>query len=289
MKRIVTILLTLAICLTICACGEFKTPQVAATTLPVYEFTTALCSGTDIRVARLITENVSCLHDYTLQTSQMRAVESAEYIVISGAGLESFLDDVLTDKSKIIDSSTGISLLESCEHHHGDHAHETYDAHIWLSPLNAKLMASNICDGLTQAYPEYADCFYANLVELHAELDELIVFAENALGDLPNRQIITFHDGFSYMADAYDLTILRAIEEESGSEASAAELIDLINVVKENDLRVIFTEANGSTSAADIISAETGVQIYTLDMCLSGESYVNGMYENIKTLKEALE
>ena len=66
MKRIATIFFTLVLCLVLCACGESKTAQLAATTLPVYEFTAALCAGTDIAVTKLITENVSCLHDYTL-------------------------------------------------------------------------------------------------------------------------------------------------------------------------------------------------------------------------------
>lgn len=290
MKRITIILLVLAACLALCACGESQTAQVAATTLPVYDFTTALCTGTDIAVTRLITENISCLHDYTLQTAQMRAAESAEYIVISGVGLETFLDDVLTDQNKIIDSSAGIFLLESCEkhEHHSEHSHDTYDSHIWLSPANAKIMASNICVGLTKAYPKYADIFTANLAALNTELDKLINYADDALTDLYSRQVITFHNGFSYMAEAYDLTILRAIEEESGSEASAAELIELISIVNDHNIKAIFTETNGSASAAEIISAETGVQIYTLDMCLSGDSYIDGMYKNINTLKEAL-
>ena len=60
--------------------------DIAATTLPVYEFTAQLCQGTDLTVARLITEPVSCLHDYSLGVRQVRAVEAASTIVISGVG-----------------------------------------------------------------------------------------------------------------------------------------------------------------------------------------------------------
>lgn len=290
MKRIATIFFTLVLCLVLCACGETRTAKVAATTLPVYEFTAALCAGTDIAVTKLITENVSCLHDYTLQTAQMRAAESAAYIVISGAGLESFLDDALTDTSKLIDASANIPLLTSCQHHdhHNEHGHDEHDPHIWLSPQNAKIMGANICAGLAEAYPEYAKIFSDNLAALNTKLDALEAYAADTLSDLSNRQIITFHDGFSYMADAYGLTILHAIEEESGSEASALELIELINTVNDHNIKVIFTETNGSSSAAGIISAETGAEIYTLDMCISGDSYIDAMYQNIDTIKEAL-
>ena len=99
---------------------------------------------------------------------------------------------------------------------------------------------------------------------------------------------MTFHDGFSYFAQAFNLTILEAVEEESGSEASAQELKHLTGVVRENDLPAIFTERNGSTSAAGVISQETGVTVYSLDMAMAGDSYFDAMYRNIDTIKEAL-
>ena len=100
--------------------------------------------------------------------------------------------------------------------------------------------------------------------------------------------MVTFHDGFAYFADAFSLTILEAIEEESGSEASAKDLIHLIEEVEHHDLPAVFTEKNGSPSAAQVISRETGAGIYALDMAMSGESYFEAMYHNIDTIKEAL-
>ncbi len=291
MKRRITIIILLTICLSLTACAKKASAQIVATTRPVYEFTVALCDGTDFSVTQLITENISCLHDYTLQTSQMQAIESAEHIVISGAGLEAFLEDVLQDTDKIIDASAGVPLLSIGDHHehHGDHAHHEDDPHIWLSPANAKIMANNICSELTFAYPQHAQVFSANLHALNAKLDKLQQHADAVLSGITARKIITFHDGFSYMADALDLEILHAIEEESGSEASAAELIQLIDTVNTHKLNVIFTETNGSCSAADIISRETGARIFQLDMCISCDSYINAMYQNINTLREALE
>ena len=106
--------------------------------------------------------------------------------------------------------------------------------------------------------------------------------------DLSCRKLITFHDGFAYFAESFDLTILEAVEEESGSEASAKELKPLIELVRQYKLPAIFTEKNGSTSAAAVISAETGARVYTLAMALAGDSYFEAMYHNIDTIKEAL-
>ena len=78
------------------------------------------------------------------------------------------------------------------------------------------------------------------------------------------------------------------MEEESGSEASAGELKELCGLVWEHQLPAIFTEVSGSTRAAEIISRETGVGIFVLDMAMSGNSYFDAMYKNIDTVKEAL-
>ena len=288
-----SLLILMLACVLLCGCGQQAAPaQIAATTLPVYEFTAALCEGTPITVTRLVTEEVSCLHDYSLNVRQVKAAEAAELIVISGAGLEEFLDDLLADKS-VIDASQNIELLcpQEEEDHH-DHGHEGHhhesDPHIWLSPELAQTMVRNITSGLSSRYPEFSDTFSHNESALIAQLEVLEAYGKESLSELSCREMITFHDGFAYFAESFDLTILEAVEEESGSEASAKELIHLIEEVEHHQLPAIFIETNGSVSAADIISRETGAKVFALDMAMSGDSYFNAMYQNIDTIKEAL-
>ena len=293
MRRICLILLL--VCLLLSGCQTADTPaMVVATTLPVYDFTVALCQSTDITVERLINESVSCLHDYSLSVSQVKAVESAEIIVCSGAGLEDFLSDLLENSVKV-DASAGISLLcTSHSHDHDDHAHHAHedtqevDAHIWLSPANASCMAKNIAAGLIDHYPQHEQQIQNNLTVLLQNLDVLQQYGQQTLSELRSRDLITFHDGFSYFADSFDLHILEAVEEESGSEASAKELIHLITLVQDHKLPAIFTETHGSVSAANVISRETGANIYALDMCMGDTGYFEAMYRNIDTIKEAL-
>ena len=291
MKYMKIVIAAIVSVLLLCGCAPFaQTAQIAATTLPVWEFSSRLCAGTPITVTRLVTEQISCLHDYSLNVRQVKAAEAAETIVISGAGLEDFLDDLLLNAS-IVDASAGIPLMCSAEEdaHHGEahHDHEK-DPHIWLSPENAKVMARNICAGLSARYPEYTQTFEDNLDGLLTDLTALQQYGEDTLSELQCRKLITFHDGFSYFAEAFDLTIVKAVEEESGSEASARELIELISLVQEQSLPAVFTETNGSTSAAHIIARETGCGLYALDMAMSAEGYFDAMYHNIDTIKEAL-
>lgn len=289
------IILTAALAALLCGCApKADYAPIAATTLPVWDFTSRLCQDTPLAVTRLVTEQVSCLHDYSLNVRQVKAAEAAQVVVISGAGLEDFLDDLLLDVPTI-DASQGISLLHSDEaheeeehHHEEDGHHHEEDPHIWLSPENALVMAQNICEGLSRQYPDYEDTFRANLDELLSQLEALQSYGEEQLSGLQCRELIPFHDGFSYFAQAFHLTILESVEEESGSEASAKDLIHLTELVRTHDLPAIFTEVSGSDSAARVIARETGCKVYALDMTMSGDSYFEAMYHNIDTIREAL-
>ena len=294
MKKFLIILL---LCLTLGGCAPAEHAVIAATTLPVWQFTCRLTEGTGLTVTRLVTESVSCLHDYTLTVDQMKAIEKADAVVLSGAGLEEFLEEALGSASHIIDSSEGIALLEGGHHHHHEgeepeHEEEAHhhdmDPHLWLSPTCAMAQAKNICAGLSALYPEYQGIFEENHTELLTDLTSLRDYGTEALSELSCREILTFHDGFAYLAEEFGIDIVEAIEEESGAEASAKELIHLIEEVRHHDIGAIFVEENGSGSAAAIIAAETGAKCGMLHMAMSGTDYFEAMYANIDALKEAL-
>lgn len=263
--------------------------DVAATTGPVAQFAQAIADGTPVTVAQVISEPVSCLHDYTLSVEQMKVLEQSDLVLLSGLGLEDFMADILGDKTTV-DCAQGADLLHLEGHdEHDGHEHGHFDPHLWLSPENAAVMAENICRALSAQYPDFAQDFRTNTDTLTARLGQLQAYGQAALSDLSCRELITFHDGFAYLAHSFDLEILEAIEEESGSEASAKELIHMIELVENHQLPAIFTEKNGSVSAASVICAETGVSSFALDMAMGGSDYFAAMEENINTLKEALQ
>lgn len=286
-KFLIAIVLLLSI-VPVSGCSRQANAQIVATTKPVYDFTSALCQNTDLNVSLLVSEKLSCLHDYTLQVHQMRAIESAELLILSGAGLEDFLEDALANADHVIDSSEGIILHCADHSHHGEEHHHEHDPHIWLSVENARSMAQNIYRGLLQKYPQYQSVFEKNLFDLTVQFDQLDSYGKETLSQLSTDQLITFHDGFSYFADYWGLHILHSLEEESGSEASAAELKELIRLVRDNEIPAIFVEENGSTSAAYTVAQETGIRVYALNMGMSGNDYFEVMYSNIDTIREAL-
>lgn len=280
MKKRIALLVLCAMLLT--ACGttpQTGGPTVAATTAPLAQFLEALCENTDIRVDLVISEPVSCLHDYSLTVGQMRTIGAADCLFLSGAGLEEFMADALSQAKATVDCSQNLDLLE---------LDGESDPHIWLAPKNAEVMAKNAADGLTALYPQYGDTFRKNLAALIARLEDLQQYGEDALKDLSCRELITFHDGFAYFAGAFDLTILASIEEESGSEASAKSLAEISTLVESHNIPVVFMEANGSTAGAEAIARETRCGLSTLSTGLGGSDYFDILRQNIDAVKEAL-
>lgn len=300
MKKILSIMLG-ACLLAAAGCSAPQTQEeqsrltVVTSTYPVYLFASAVCEGVEgVTVERLNTGETSCLHDYTLSVDDMRMLEQADVVVLNGAGLEDFMSDALaTSSAQVIDCSEGVDLLENLAHDHeegdeADHDHGHYDPHYWMDPRNAALAVGSILNGLCQADPDYDGEYQENaeraavlLNSWHPELQDMLQDSQVEISGL-----ITFHDGFQYFAKAFDLPLLAAIEEEAGSEASAKEITEITQMVKEYELPVIFTEVNGSDATAQAISRETGCQVAQLTMLMDGpdaalSNYYDGLKNNI--------
>ena len=296
MKKLLAAACTLGLLLSACSSPAASQPEddgklhVLATTYPVYLFTTAVTEGVDnVEVSLLVNQQTSCLHDYTLTVNDMKAIEGADVIIMNGAGLEDFMDDALAaSDAPVIDCSEGIDLLPAMGHEGHDHDTE-YDPHIWMNEESAAVMMNNIVHGLGELDGANLEQYTENGTAAIA----LLPGDDPRLAELACPYLITFHDGFQYFALDNGLTLLKAIEEEEGSEASAAEIKEIVALIEEYDIPAIFTEVNGSDATAQAISRETGCEVYQLDMIMSGDGtgiqpYVDAMEKNIDTIVEAL-
>lgn len=273
MKKILVLLLALLL-LAGCVPRNDTTGStvIAATTAPVAQFAQAIVNGTDLQVQCVVTDAVSCLHDYTLSVAQMALLEQADTVIISGMGLEDFMQDVLP--GDVIDASSGVEELIPG------------DPHYWLDPDRAADMAEGICRGLSAKYPRYAEKFALNLEMLEQRFEMLEGYAEQQLEHVRTPGLVTFHDGFSYFADFVDMPLLAAMEVEAGSEPAAKDLMDIIDLVKARSLPAVFTEVNGTAAAAEIVHRETGCNIFDLDMAMQNDYFI-AMEHNIETMREA--
>ncbi|WP_209342818.1 metal ABC transporter substrate-binding protein [Flavonifractor sp. AGMB03687] len=296
MKKLFAPLCALVLLLSACGQPAASQPQgedtlhIVATTYPVYLFTTAVTEGAEgVEVSLLVNQQTSCLHDYTLTVSDMKAIEGADVIVMNGAGLEEFMDDALSaSDAQVIDCSEGIDLLPAQGHEGHDHDAE-YDPHIWMDPANAQVMLGTIADQLGQITGQDLQ---ARCTEVQQQVEQANQQWKEQVSTLSAPKLITFHDGFQYFSRTFGLELLKAIEEEEGSEASAQEIKEIVSLVEQYQLPAIFTEVNGSESTAQAISRESGCGVYQLNMIMSGDGtgiqpYLDAMQNNIDTIVEA--
>lgn len=243
-----------------------------------------------------------CLHDYQLTPADMSKLEKADCIVINGAGMESFMDDFLHKRSDItiIDASADNTLLHDDEktvsfdsrHDHDHHHHETVNPHVWLSPSQYIIQIQTITSGLCSwdtanaaLYRKNSDDYITRVRKMKDDLDSL-------LRDIAHRDIITFHSAFNYFASDYNLTVRAVIQQEPGQEPSAAELIELIKIIKSHNIRSVFVEPQYRSKTADVLSRETAIRVDTLDPVVTGnlnpDAYINAMLKNGQVLHAAL-
>ena len=162
-----------------------------------------------------------------------------------------------------------------------------------MDPNRASIMVDTIQVGLAALDGEHAKTYQANARQAR---EQLIGFHKEHCSTgttLAHNQLITFHDGFQYFAQAFDLTLLKAIEEEEGATASAAEIQEIVELIREHHIPAIFTERNGSSATARAIAAETGCGVGELDMIMSGDGvglqpYLDAMSRNLVAIEEAL-
>lgn len=273
------------------ACGTEKKSdklKIVTSFYPIYIETLNIAGNVEgVEVVNLTPPQTGCLHDYQLTTEDMKTLETVDIFVVNGLGMESFMDKVISARKdlKIIDASKteDIYLLKD-----GD----DINPHVWMSITYAMAQVREINRQLCELDPAHAEKYKMNALEYLNKLSDLRDEMHLALDNLPNKDIITFHEAFPYFASEFKFNIVGVIEREPGTEPTPQELKETIEKVNSLPVKIIFIEPQYSPKAADTIANETGAIISVLDPVVTGENkpddYLNKMLINTTTLVTAL-
>ena len=295
MKRFTALLLVLVLfpCLAL-------SETVVTSFYPVWIMTLNLTRGLEdhVTVRNLAAPSVGCLHDYQLQTSDMKVLSGADAFVVNGAGMEAFLPEIARalPHLPVIEASEGIDLLEN-----GDAVEileseeEEVNSHLWLDPVRAVRMAENIAAGLVRLMPEEESVISANLQDYRSRLETLDQQLREGLEDLPRRDIVTFHEAFPYFAAAYGLHVVAVVNREPGEVLTPAQMAVLVREISRLGNPPLFVEPQYTDLSAQTLSRETGSSVWSLDPMVTGpeedvpfDYYETVMLRNMDTLIEAL-
>ena len=313
MKCFTTILISLALALSLAACAapeaeEHEGVSVVATVFAPYDFARELVG--ELGTVTMLLPPGAEAHSYEPTPKDILEIQSADVFIYVGGESDAWVADVLDsvagdvravtlmDCVELLEEET-VEAMEGEDHAGHDHAHEAeYDEHVWTSPRNAALICEKIAAALCEADPENAGEYNANLASYRAELAKLDAAFTAIVADGARKTII-FADRFPllYFARAYGLTYYAAFPGCSeDAEPSAATVAFIIDKVREEDIPVVFHVELANEDMADIVCDETGAVKRQFNACHNvtraqfnaGVTYLELMWENTEVLKEAL-
>lgn len=234
----------------------------------------------NVTLANLSEPQTGCMHDYQLTPEDMKLLSKADLFIINGGGIENFLSKVAKSypNLKILDASEDVELLEE-------------NSHVWMSIKRHKKQVENITRGLCELdegnrgyYEEQKEAYLMELSKLEEEQEEI-------RRKVQGESIISFHEAYHYLAEDYGLTVAFTLDLDEERQVSAGEVAEVISALKDNDSPVIFAEELYGSEMAEMVKKEADAAVCYLDTILRGDynphSYLQGMEENIRVIKEA--
>jgi zinc transport system substrate-binding protein len=216
-------------------------------------------------------------HNYALRPSDVRKVQSVDLLYWIGPDMEGFLPRVLkgrTRPSVAVQDLPGLKLrhfaennshAEEADEHDHDHRPGNLDAHLWLSPINARVIATKMAADLSAADPANAARYQSNLKAFDERLDALDLRLKARLAGIAGKPYFVFHEAFDYFEDAYGLkhtgVFSVAAEVQPGAQHVAAMRTRLQEVGK----TCVFSEPPLRPRLAETLVAGLPVKLAELD------------------------
>ena len=254
-------------CLSACkpsAQSEQK-PTITVTLEPLRYFTEAI-AGDQYQVVSMVPKG-SSPETYDPTPQQLVALNKSQaYFRIGHIGFEQTWMDRLASNSpqlKFYDTSEGIDLIRTSGHQHGDHYHAGgVEPHVWNSANNAIILAENIYQALCELDASHQSYYKERLDSLKQTIQQTDQIIRKLL-QKADRTFLIYHPALSYFARDYDLKQV-SIEEE-GKEPSPAQLKNLIETCRKENIHVIFVQQEFDIRNARLIADELGVTIIPIN------------------------
>lgn len=273
--------------------------RLAASFYPVYITTLNLTQGVDdVTVDCLVKEQVGCLHDYQMSPRERRLLESAQVLILNGAGAEAALvasvGEVENVVDHVVDLSDGIACL-AAEHEHGEHEHEhdheddAKNSHVWVSVSHYRTQVENLCEALCDIDPDHARQYRTNAAVYLEKIDAVQQRLTAALAPYADVPTVAVHDSLAYLAQeaALPTVLLNVGENQVASPDKLAQATDLL---EEAPRALFLCDAQyDNRSYADLQTIPEKAIVVSVDTCVKGEFHPDRWLEAMTTLCEDLE
>ena len=279
--------------------------KIVSTIFPGYDFARAI-AGDNADITMLINPG-SEIHSFEPSPQDIINIQNSDVFIYVGGESEAWVEKIIanldTNRTKIVRMMDAVDLVkeelvEGMEPEHEDEDEAEYDEHVWTSPLNAIKIVESIRDAIVNADPQNANYYQTATADYTKQLAQLDSDIRTTLSDTTHHTLI-FGDRFPlrYFVEEYNLQYYAAFPGCSDqTEASTATLAFLINKIKSENIKYIFTIELSNQAVARTIAAETGTEILEFHSLHnisksdfdSGKTYLQIMHQNLTNLKRAL-
>ncbi len=311
MKKILTIIISLLILITLTGCKTYKDDgklTILTSNFPSYDFARAITKDVPNTSVEMLLKPGTEMHNYEPTPKDIIKISKSDIFIYVGGESDEWINDLLdsidTKKVKIIKLMDLIDVVEEetvegMQEEEEEEEEKEYDEHVWTSPRNAIKIINSLKDEIIKLDENNTHLYEDNSTKYISEL-ELIDREIRNIVDNSSRKELIFADRFPfrYFVDEYNLKYYAAFPGcSSETEASSKTISFLINKVKEDNIPVILTIEFSNKKIANTISNETGAIVLEFNSAhnISAEDFNNGktyldiMRDNVNTLMEALQ
>jgi zinc/manganese transport system substrate-binding protein len=296
------LLFALAAAVTLTATGAQPSPIRIVTSIPDLAEFAGHIGGPLVQVRSLAT-GVEDPHGLPIKPSFVTQLARADAVILLGLENEHAYLPALLEASRnnriqpgrpgYIDTSVGIVPMEvptTLDRAQGE-VHPAGNPHYNLDPVHARTILNNICDSLSRLFPEHAQAFEQGRDAYLAQLDARITAWLDLAAPARGLKFVSYHAHWAYFADRFGFNHIGTIEMRPGIEPTPRHVQSLVELMKEQDVRIVVREPQYSPRLPSQIARQTGATVVTLPIMVGGvrqaNTYIGMIDYNLRTLLDA--
>lgn len=276
-NKLITVISFLVILSSAATAGNIK----VVTTTTDLKSITEWVGGNKVSVTSIAT-GYQNPHFVDPKPSYIISLSNASLFVTVGLDLETGWSPSLLSSSRnskiqkgspgYVDASEGVGLLQipnAVNKSEGD-IHIYGNPHYWLDPLNGKVIARNIVNGLERIDPDNKSFYENNLQAFFQKIDDKLVEWQTKMAPYRGSKIIAYHNEWCYFEKRFGLEVVDFMEPKPGIPPSPSQLVKVIKEIAANKIKVIISSPYFSTSSSDVVAKQTGAKELTLATSVNG-------------------
>ena len=263
--------------------------KVVTSIKPIHSLVSYIMDG--VGSPDLIVDGYNSPHGFSLKPSHAKMLQEADIVIYVGEGVEEFLEKPLESiasnavKFELLGQS-GIKKLKFRErnifgdhddhvhdkkakkddhddHGHDDHGHGEFDPHIWLDPMNAKIIVKKVTNQLSKLDKENSSTYKSNSKKALKELDQMIKEVKSSVNK--DAKVVVFHDAYQYFEKRFKVNIIGALTVNTDVLPGAEQLSEIREVIEHEKATCVLSEPQFNPDIVETIAKDTNISSGVLD------------------------